>query len=98
MGRKSAAIEWIDHPSLTIHLLNTDKLWYGVTNQNGNPYTKKREYVGYNATVIQGEHKIEDQCMFIGSNFRIWSCKVYAAGKVSSISIPNEYVTVIIHM
>lgn len=89
--------EWIDHPNLSIHLKTSYNIWYGSTDNNGNPYTKIRAYVGKNATVIQGDHKIMDQSIFVNESFRIWSCKVYAAGKVSSIGIKNEVVTVIIH-
>ncbi len=97
MARPSYTVEWINHPPLNIHIKDSDEFWYGFTDIHGNAYTKIRAYIGKNATVVQGEHKTEDQSIYISESFKIWSCKIYTAGKVSSIGLKNEYVTVIIH-
>jgi hypothetical protein len=97
MGRPSYTVEWINHPTLKIVIKNSDELWYGVTNIHGNAYTKIRAYEGRNATVIQGDHRQNGNSILVRKSYKIWSCKIYSAGKVSSIGIPNENVTVIIH-
>lgn len=98
MGRPSYTVEWINHPPLILFIEDTDKLWYGTTNIHGNVYTKIRAYTGHNATIIKGDLKVKGDQIFVNGSTKIWSCKIYSAGKISSIGLPNEYVTVIIHM
>jgi hypothetical protein len=97
-SRPSQSKELFLNSAITIHLKETDIIQKFSTNDNGNIRTNKRGWDAHNATVIQGDANIQEDKIEVPEGVRIWSCKVYGGGIISSIGLKNEAVTVIIHM
>lgn len=97
-SRPSQSRELFLNSTITIHLKETDIVQKFSTNDNGNIRTNKRGWDAHNATVILGDANVQDDKIEVPEGVRIWSCKVYGGGIISSIGLKNEPVTVIIHM
>ena len=97
-SRPSQSKELFLNSTITIHLKETDIVQKFSTNDNGNIRTNKRGWDAHNATVILGDATVLDGKLEVTERVRMWSCKVYGGGIMSSIGLKNEPVTVIIHM
>lgn len=98
MGRPSHTKEWFPNNNITIHLKEKDEIHTYTTPVNSYIYTNKRAWDHLQATVIQGKHEVKASKLNIKAGTRIWSCQIYGHGIISSIGLPNEEVTVIIHI
>jgi hypothetical protein len=97
-SRPSQSKELFLNSTISIHLKETDIIQKFTSNDNGNIRTNKRGWDAHNATVIQGEVNTHDNKIKVPAGVRMWSCKVYGGGIISSIGLKNEVVTVIIHI
>jgi hypothetical protein len=69
-----------------------------TTNEKGNVVTNRRKWKHLEVTVIEGEHHIEDQLMFIKKGTRRWLASVYENTRLSPLNAePNSKVTIIAH-
>jgi len=97
-SRPSQSKELFLNSTISINLKETDIIQKFTTNDNGNIRTNKRGWDAHNATVILGDTNVLDGKIEVLEGVRMWSCKVYGGGIISSISLKNEAVTVVIHM
>jgi len=97
-SRPSQSKEMFLNNKITIHLKETDTVQKFATNDNGNIRTNKRVWDAHNATVILGNINIHDKKIDVPEGARVWACKIYGGGIISSIGVKNEVVTVIIHL
>lgn len=97
MARKSNAIEWERHPDLKIPIKPSDEVIPKKTNIVSVTPLNKRHYEKFKATVILGFHEPIDNEILVKEGVRVWSCKIDQRGAVSSIGLPKEDVTVIVH-
>lgn len=97
-SRPSQSKELFLNSKISIHLKETDIIQKFTSNDNGNIRTNKRGWDAHNATVILGDVTVTDGKIEVLEGVRVWSCKVYGGGIISSIGLKNEAVTVVIHM
>jgi hypothetical protein len=69
-----------------------------TSNEKGNVVTNRRGWKHLEVTVIEGEHHIEDQLLFVKKGTRKWLASVYENTKLSPINAePNSKITIIAH-
>jgi len=102
MGRKEGSTQkktqecTLNNPQ-TIHLSDADIVEHYTIDERGYIHTNKRKWVGSNATVLLGDHKVKDGNIY--TDDKVFSCEVIAGGFISSIGkmYAGQDVTVIIH-
>jgi hypothetical protein len=97
-SRPSQSKELLLNSDITIHIKETDIVQKFSTNDHGNIRTNKRGWDSHNATVILGDITVDNYKIGVPAGVRVWSCRIYGGGIVSSIGLKNEAVTVIIHI
>jgi hypothetical protein len=97
MGRPTLTKEWFPNSTIIIIIKPTDQIHFLKSNTHGNVETNNSGWSGLNATVILGHHHVIGGQVEVPQGVRIWTCVINQRGTLSSICLPNEEVTVIIH-